>query len=43
MVTKGLDFDNVLLVGVLDAIAMLKFPDFRAQERKLSIDESGSR
>ncbi len=33
MVTKGLDFDNVSLVGVLDADAMLKFPDFRALER----------
>lgn len=33
MVTKGLDFDNVALVGVLDADAMLKFPDFRALER----------
>ena len=30
MVTKGLDFDNVSLVGVLDSDAMLKFPDFRA-------------
>ena len=29
MVTKGLDFDNVSLVGVLDADTMLKFPDFR--------------
>ena len=33
MVTKGLDFDNVSSVGVLDADAMLKFPDFRALER----------
>lgn len=33
MVTKGLDFDNVSLVGVLDADAMLRRPDFRAFER----------
>jgi primosomal protein N' (replication factor Y) len=33
MVTKGLDFENVALVGVLNADQMLKFPDFRAFER----------
>lgn len=33
MVTKGLDFDNVTVVGVLDADAMLSFPDFRSFER----------
>ncbi len=33
MVTKGLDFDDVGLVGVLNADNMLKFPDFRAFER----------
>lgn len=33
MVTKGLDFDNVGLVGVLSADQMLNFPDFRATER----------
>jgi len=33
MVTKGLDFDNVGLVGVLSADQMLHFPDFRASER----------
>lgn len=33
MVTKGLDFDNVGLVGVLSADQLLKFPDFRAFER----------
>lgn len=33
MVTKGLDFDNVGLVGVLDADQALHFPDFRAEER----------
>lgn len=33
MVTKGLDFDHVSLVGVLDADQALYFPDFRAEER----------
>lgn len=33
MVTKGLDFGNVALVGVMNADQMLKFPDFRAFER----------
>ncbi len=33
MVTKGLDFDNVSLVGVLNADSMLHFPDFRSFER----------
>mgnify|MGYP002457684766 FL=1 len=33
MVTKGLDFENVKLVGVVDADSMVNFPDFRAEER----------
>ena len=33
MVTKGLDFDNVSLVGILNADSMLNYPDFRAFER----------
>jgi primosomal protein N' (replication factor Y) len=33
IVTKGLDFDNVALVGVLHADNLLNFPDFRAHER----------
>ena len=33
MVTKGLDFDNVSIVGVLDADTMLNLPDFRSYER----------
>lgn len=37
MVTKGLDFDNVGLVGVLDANQMLQFPDFRASERSFQL------
>ena len=33
MVTKGLDFDNVSLVGILDADMLLNRADFRAFER----------
>lgn len=33
MVSKGLDFDNVSLVGVMNADNMLHYPDFRAFER----------
>jgi primosomal protein N' (replication factor Y) len=33
MVTKGLDFDNVTLVGIIDADSLINFPDFRAHER----------
>ncbi len=33
MVTKGLDFSNVHLVGILNADRMLKHPDFRSIER----------
>ena len=33
MLSKGLDFGNVSLVGVLSADNMLNFPDFRAHER----------
>lgn len=32
MISKGLDFDNVSVVGILDADAMLNYPDFRAYE-----------
>ncbi|MDR2813730.1 MAG: primosomal protein N' [Prevotellaceae bacterium] len=37
MVTKGLDFDNVSLVGVLNADSMLSYPDFRAGERSYQL------
>lgn len=33
MVTKGLDFDKVSLVGVFNADRMMHFPDFRSYER----------
>ena len=32
MISKGLDFDNVSVVGILDADTMLNYPDFRAYE-----------
>lgn len=32
MITKGLDFDRVSVVGILDADSMLNYPDFRAYE-----------
>lgn len=37
MVTKGLDFDNVSVVGVLNADNMLSYPDFRAFERSFQL------
>ena len=37
MLAKGLDFDNVSLVGILNADAMLYFPDFRAFERSFQL------
>ncbi|MEQ8926973.1 MAG: primosomal protein N', partial [Fulvivirga sp.] len=37
MVTKGLDFDHVSLVGVFDIDRMLHFPDFRAYERTFQL------
>jgi primosomal protein N' (replication factor Y) len=33
MITKGLDFDKVTVVGIVDADRILYFPDFRAGER----------
>ncbi len=37
MVTKGLDFDNVGLVGVLNADGMINYPDFRSFERSFQL------
>ncbi|MBK8700714.1 MAG: primosomal protein N' [Saprospiraceae bacterium] len=37
MVTKGFDFDHVALVGVIDADALIRFPDFRAVERTFQL------
>ncbi|MEH6406946.1 MAG: primosomal protein N' [Leeuwenhoekiella sp.] len=37
MLTKGLDFRNVTLVGILHADSMLNIPDFRAHERSFQL------
>ena len=37
MVTKGLDFENVSLVGVFDVDRMIHFPDFRSHERTFQL------
>jgi primosomal protein N' (replication factor Y) len=43
MVTKGLDFDNVSVVGVLNVDSVLNFPDFRSFEKayQLIVQVSG--
>ena len=43
MVSKGLNFDHVTLVGVFDIDRMLHFPDFRSFERtyQLAVQVSG--
>ena len=37
MVTKGLDFENVSTVGILNADQMMNFPDFRSHERSFQM------
>lgn len=37
MVTKGLDFDNVSTIGIINADQLLNFPDFRAFERSYQL------
>ena len=37
MLSKGLDFDNVTLVGIMDADMLLNRPDFRAFERSFQL------
>lgn len=37
MVSKGLDFDHVKIVGILNADNMLNFPDFRSFERSFQL------
>lgn len=39
MVTKGLDFERVSVVGILDADGMLSQPDFRSHERAFQLME----
>ncbi|MEO7801361.1 MAG: primosomal protein N' [Ginsengibacter sp.] len=42
MVVKGLDFEKVALVGILDADGLLSFADFRANERAFQLMEQVS-
>jgi len=42
MVVKGLDFDHVALVGILDADGLLAFTDFRVNERAFQLMEQVS-
>ena len=42
MVVKGLDFENVNLVGILDADSLLSFADFRVNERAFQLMEQVS-
>ncbi len=37
MVTKGLDFEHVRVVGILNADNLINFPDFRAHERAFQL------
>jgi primosomal protein N' (replication factor Y) len=37
MVTKGLDFDNVSMVGIINADQSLNYPDFRSFERSFQL------
>ncbi len=37
MVTKGLDFDNVSTIGIINADQLLNFPDFRSFERSYQL------
>ena len=39
MIAKGLDFEDVTLVGVINADTMLKLPDYRASERTFDLVE----
>ena len=42
MISKGLDFERLTVVGILDADSMLHFPDFRAYERSFQLIEQVS-
>jgi primosomal protein N' (replication factor Y) len=42
MIVKGLDFENVNLVGILDADSLLYFADFRVNERAFQLMEQVS-
>jgi primosomal protein N' (replication factor Y) (superfamily II helicase) len=42
MISKGLDFENLTVVGILNADNMLNYPDFRAYERSFQLMEQVS-
>jgi primosomal protein N' (replication factor Y) len=42
MISKGLDFENLTVVGILNADNMLNFPDFRAWEKSFQLLEQVS-
>lgn len=42
MITKGLDFDRVSLVGIINADSLLHYPDFRSNERCFQLLEQVS-
>jgi primosomal protein N' (replication factor Y) len=42
MISKGLDFENLTVVGILNADNMLNFPDFRAWEKSYQLLEQVS-
>ncbi len=42
MISKGLDFENLTVVGILNADNLLNFPDFRAHERSYQLMEQVS-
>lgn len=42
MISKGLDFENLTVVGILNADNLLNFPDFRAHERSFQMMEQVS-
>jgi len=42
MISKGLDFENLTVVGILNADNMLNYPDFRAHERSFQLMEQVS-
>lgn len=37
MITKGLDFEKIGLVGIVDIDKLMQFPDFRANERAFQL------
>ena len=42
MISKGLDFENLTVVGILNADSLLNYPDFRAHERSYQLMEQVS-